>query len=129
MLLLSPSIHESMVTIGEPELLQLKLYEPRARKQAPAEPMILSSPVKAASSDPQESVPPSLSAAPVLVSVERQRWTDQDGCPHEWQAISHTGDLQERLHQVDGSVTELCEAMVAVKDPLPSELKRGTASI
>ena len=89
--MLSASSRETMVNIGEPELLRLQLYEPTARKQAPAEPMILSSPVKAAGFDPQESVPPSLSAACRLVSVERHHWADQHGCLHEWQAISHTG--------------------------------------
>ena len=52
--MLSAPSRESMVNIGEPELLQLQLYEPTARKQALAEPIILSSPVKAAAFDPQE---------------------------------------------------------------------------
>ena len=111
-----------MVSIGEPELLRLQLYESTTRQQAPAEPMILSSPVKAAAFDPQESVPPTLSAARVLVNVERHRWVDQHGCPHEWQAISHTGDHVERLHQVEDGVTELCEAMTAVTEALRSGL-------
>ena len=111
-----------MVSIGEPELLRLQLYESTTRQQAPAEPMILSSPVKAAAFDPQESVPPTLSAARVLVNVERHRWVDQHGCPHEWQAISHTGDHVTRLHQVEDGVTELREAMTAVTDALRSVL-------
>ena len=111
-----------MVSIGEPELLRLQLYESKTRQQAPAEPMILSSPVKAAAFDPQESVPPTLSAARVLVNVERHLWVDQHGCPHEWQAISHTGDHVERLHQVEDGVTELREAMTAVTEALRSGL-------
>ena len=111
-----------MVTIGEPEQLRLQLYEPTTQKQAPAEPMILWSPVKAAAFDPQESMPPNLSAARMLVNVERHRWVDQNGCPHEWQAISHTGDHVERLHQVEDGVTELREAMTAVTDALRSGL-------
>ena len=111
-----------MVNIAEPELLQLQLYEPMARKQAPAEPMILPSPVKAAAFDLQESVPQTLSAARVLVSVERHRWLDHHGCSHEWRAISHTSDHQERLHEVEGDVTDLGEVMVAVTDALRSGL-------
>ena len=111
-----------MVGIGERELLQLQPYEPATRQQAPAEPMILSSPVKATAVDPQESVTPNLSAARVLVNVERHRWVDQHGCPHEWQAISHTGDHVKRLHQVENGVTELREAMTAVTDALRSGL-------
>ena len=111
-----------MVNFSEPELLRLQLYEPTARKQAPAELMILSSPVEAAAFDPQESVPPSLSAARMLVSVERHRWVDEHGCPHEWQDISHTGDHLERLHPVEGAVTELREAMAAITDGLRSGL-------
>ena len=84
--------------------------------------MILSSPVKAAAFDPEESVTPNLSAARVLVNVERHRWVDQHGCPHEWQAISHTGAHVERLHQVENGVMELCEAMTAVTDALRSGL-------
>ena len=111
-----------MFSIGEPELLGLQLYEPTTRKQAPAEPMILLSPVKAAAFDPQESMPPNLSAARMLVQVERHRWVDEKGCPHEWQAISHTGDHVERLHQVEHGVMELREAMTAVTDALRSGL-------
>ena len=111
-----------MVSIGELELLRLQLYEPTTRKQAPAEPMILSSPVKAAAFDPQESMPPNPSAARMLVNVEGHRWVDQNGCPHEWQAISHTGDHVERLHQVEDGVAELREAMTAVTDALRSGL-------
>ena len=84
--------------------------------------MILSSPVKAAAIDPQESMPPNLSAARMLVNVERHLWVDQNGCPHEWQAISHTGDHVEHLHQVEDGLTELCEAMTAVTDALRSRL-------
>ena len=47
---------------------------------------------------------------------------DQHGCPHEWQAISHTGDNLERLRQVEGGATELREAMAAVTDALRSGL-------
>ena len=111
-----------MVSIGESELLRLQLYEPTTRKQAPAEPMILSSPVKAAAFDPQESMPPNLSAARMLVNLERHCWVHQNGCPHEWQAISHTGDHVERLHQVEDGVTELREAMTAVRDARRSGL-------
>ena len=107
-----------MVNIGEPELLRLQLYEPTARKQAPAEPMILSSPVKAATLDPQELMPPSLSAARMLVSVESHRWVVQHACPQKWQATSHTADHLGPLHQVEGGVTELGEAMAAVTDAL-----------
>ena len=111
--------------IPEPELLRLQLYESTTQQQqAPAEPMILLSPVKAAALDPQESVPPTLSAASVLVNVERHRWVDQHGCPHEWQAISHTGDHVERLHQVGDGVRKLREAMTAVTDALRSGLNR-----
>ena len=111
-----------MVSIGEPELLRLQLYESTTQQQAPAEPMILSSPVKAAAFDPQVSVTSTLSAARVLFNVERHRWVDQHGCPHEWQAISHTGDHVERLHQVEDGVTELREAMTAVTEALRSGL-------
>ena len=56
------------LTSAEPELLRLQLYEPTARKQALAEPMILSSHVKIAAFDPQESVPRSLSADLMVVN-------------------------------------------------------------
>ena len=110
-----------MVSIGEPELLRLQPYEPTTQKQAPATPMILWSPVKAAAFVPQESMLPNSSAARMLVSLERHHWVDQNGCPHEWQAISHTGDHVERLNQ--DRVRRLCEAMTAVTDALRSGLK------
>ena len=109
-----------MASIGELELLRLQLYEPTTRKHAPAEPMILYSPVKAEAFDPQESMPPNLSAARMLVNVERHRWVDENGCLHEWQAISHTGDHVEHLHQVEDGVTEVREAMTTVTDALRS---------
>ena len=111
----------SLVTIDEAKLLRLQLDNPTARKQAPAEPMILPGLVKAAAFDGPESAPSSLFAARVVVSVERHRWVDQHGCPHQSQAISHTDDHQERLHQVEGGLTELREA---VTDALRSELNR-----
>ena len=107
-----------MVNIGGPNLLRLQLYKHTARKQAPAEPMILSSPMKAPAFDPQESVPPSLSAARMLVSVGRHCWLDQ----HEWQAVRHTSDHLEFLPQVEGGVTKLREAMANVTDALRSRL-------
>ena len=54
----------------------------------------------------------------MLVSAERHRWVDRYGCPHECQALSHTGDHLECLHQLVGGVTDLCEAMAAVGDAL-----------
>ena len=120
--MLSTSFCDSVVSIGEPELLRLQLYEPTTWKQAPAEPMILLSPVRAAAFDPQESMPPNLSAAGMLVNVERPRWADQNACPHEWQDISQTADHVESLHQVGEGMTELREAMTAVRDALRSGL-------
>ena len=84
--------------------------------------MILLSPVKAAAFDRQKSMPPNLSAARMLVNLERHCWVDQNGCLHEWQAISHTGDHVERLHQVEDGLTELREAMTAVRDARRSGL-------
>ena len=41
--------------------------------------MSLSSPVKAAAFNPQEKMPPNLSAARMLVNVERLCWVDENG--------------------------------------------------
>ena len=111
-----------MVNIDEPELLRLQLYEPTARQQAPAEPMILTSPVKAAAVDLQESVPPSLPATRMLVSLERHGWVDPHGCPYNWRGIGHTRDHLEGVHQVEGGLTELHETIAVVTDALRSGL-------
>ena len=102
----------------ETEPVQLPWYEPTVRKPCHAEPMVLYNPVKAAAFDPGSSTPPTLSAVGMLVSVERHRWIDHQGCPHELQAIRDSGDHVERLQCVEGGVTEIREAMAAVVDAL-----------
>ena len=114
---------ESIVKMGEPELLQLHWYEATVRKLCHAEPMVLYSPVKAAAFDSGSSTLPTWPTVCMLVSVERHGWIDQQRCPHEWKGIGHSSDHVERLQRVESGVTESREAMAAVADALLARLR------